>query len=123
MLSMRMFLKKKMKMMDFQEVHRTPPYLPADHIPWSPESLPMPDIPMIHLCWLRRVSHPYIILVPDDDRSSLASRLRRHIPDEVSVLVRCSVISRFYEARRQDPTEHDIVSRSDKGYNSLTTYY
>ncbi|XP_022637920.1 protein MAIN-LIKE 1-like [Vigna radiata var. radiata] len=81
-------------------------------IPRSPETLPMPEIHMIdqnwlryvehaftgaveaedpsacvdgYLAWFRRVSHPYITLANDDDRPSLASRMRRHIPDDIPV--------------------------------------
>ncbi|XP_052730107.1 protein MAIN-LIKE 1-like [Vigna angularis] len=36
-----------------------------------------------YLHWFRIISHPYIIPAADDDRPSLAPRLRRDIPDEV----------------------------------------
>ncbi|KOM40926.1 hypothetical protein LR48_Vigan04g112400 [Vigna angularis] len=35
--------------------------------------------------WFRQVSHPYMIPGVDLDRPSLVPRLRRHIPDDVSV--------------------------------------
>ncbi|XP_017438404.1 uncharacterized protein LOC108344480 [Vigna angularis] len=79
-------------------------------IPCSPESLPIPDIPTIdlnwlryvkhaisgvveahepsvyvdgYLLWFRRVSHPYITPTDDDDRPSLAPRMRRHLLDDI----------------------------------------
>ncbi|KOM24953.1 hypothetical protein LR48_Vigan27s002300 [Vigna angularis] len=81
-------------------------------IPRSLESLPMLDIPTIDLNWLRyvehaisgvveahepsacvdgylfwfrRVFHPYITPADDDDRPSLAPRMRRHLPDDIPV--------------------------------------
>ncbi|XP_052735197.1 uncharacterized protein LOC108342224 isoform X2 [Vigna angularis] len=36
-----------------------------------------------YLRWFRIISHPYIIRATDDDRPSLAPKLRRDIPDEV----------------------------------------
>ncbi|XP_047181243.1 protein MAINTENANCE OF MERISTEMS-like [Vigna umbellata] len=112
-------------------------------IPRSPESLLIPDIPTIdlnwlryvehaisgvakahepsayvdgYLLWFRRVSHPYITPTDDDDRPSLAPRMRRHLLDDILcpqfVVDGLLNLDWWYEACDQDAALNRDVSKT-----------
>ncbi|XP_014498895.1 uncharacterized protein LOC106759984 [Vigna radiata var. radiata] len=132
-------------------------------IPRSPESLPMSEIHTIdqnwlryvehavtgaveaedpsacvdgYLAWFRRVSHPYITPANDDDRPSLALRMRRHLPDDIPVppvrrrrslesgllgMLSCQHVTQNAVVYEQTNQTLQVTRRSVEEYEAATT--